>query len=450
MEKIKIDLTARGGQIKVMNAVNNGPVGVDVRNPNRNNIELFREAEIPFARNHDASFCRLYGGEHTVDVHRIFKNFDADENDPASYWFEPTDSYVKNCLSVGTMPFYRLGASIEHEFKYGTRVPKDFAKWARICEHIIRHYNEGWADGYQFGIEYWEIWNEPDCRNFDGSNPCWQGTEEEFVELYCVTAKHLKAQFPHLKIGGPAFCTPEMNEFKEKFFKGVKESGAPLDFYSYHRYAYDLGYFGDTMTMVRDYLDEYGFQDSETILNEWNYIKGWLDEEWKYSLDMELGLKGSSFIAGAMALGQSLPLDMLMYYDAQPGNMNGIFDDEFNPRKGYFCYTMFRDLKKLGTQIPTDFHVNDFYNVAATDGKQAAVMMTCYNDDDSKAPQDVCLEFTGADSLAADTALKVSCYVLDEEHNYEPVREEIFTAAEFKICLKMSLFSTWMIKVEPM
>jgi len=50
MEKIKIDMTARGGQIKVMNAVNNGPMGVDVRNPNRNNIELFREAEIPFAR----------------------------------------------------------------------------------------------------------------------------------------------------------------------------------------------------------------------------------------------------------------------------------------------------------------------------------------------------------------------------------------------------------------
>ena len=124
MEKIKIDLTARGEQIKVMNAVNNGPAGVDVRNPDRSNMNLFREAEIPFARNHDASFYGLFGGEHTVDVHRIFKNFDADENDPASYWFEPTDYYVKNCLSVGAMPFYRLGASIEHEFKYGTRVPR--------------------------------------------------------------------------------------------------------------------------------------------------------------------------------------------------------------------------------------------------------------------------------------------------------------------------------------
>ena len=70
---------------------------------------------------------------------------------------------------AGTKPFYRLGQSIEHQTKkYGIYPPKDFKKWAKICEHIIRHYNEGWANGYRMGIEYWEIWNEadldqPDC-----------------------------------------------------------------------------------------------------------------------------------------------------------------------------------------------------------------------------------------------------------------------------------------------
>lgn len=68
--------------------------------------------EIPYARNHDASFYSAYGGEHTVDVHRIFKNFDADENDPASYIFEPTDVYTKNTFAAGTKVFYRLGADI--------------------------------------------------------------------------------------------------------------------------------------------------------------------------------------------------------------------------------------------------------------------------------------------------------------------------------------------------
>ncbi|MBI4578450.1 MAG: hypothetical protein HY718_02035 [Planctomycetes bacterium] len=42
---------------------------------------------------------------------------------------------------------------------------KDFAKWAKICVNIIRHYNEGWADGFHYNIRYWEIWNEPNVGN---------------------------------------------------------------------------------------------------------------------------------------------------------------------------------------------------------------------------------------------------------------------------------------------
>ena len=48
---------------------------------------------------------------------------------------------------------------------YHTFPPKDPEKWARICEHIIRHYTEGWADGYHYNIRYWEIWNEPEVQN---------------------------------------------------------------------------------------------------------------------------------------------------------------------------------------------------------------------------------------------------------------------------------------------
>ena len=181
MTSIQIDLSKTRGPIKPMHAVNNGPAGSEVRGTS--NLERFRDAGIPFARNHDASFYAGYGGEHTVDVHRIFKNFDADENDPKSYVFAPTDNYLASIEAAGCKTFYRLGASIEHDWKEGTYPPKDFLKWARICEHIIRHYTEGWADGFTYDIPYWEIWNEPDCRNRDGSNPCWQGTDEQFIEL---------------------------------------------------------------------------------------------------------------------------------------------------------------------------------------------------------------------------------------------------------------------------
>ena len=237
MQNIKIDFTQTNGVVKPMHAVNNGPAGSKVRKGN-STYQYFKEAGIPYARNHDASAYLGYGGEYTVDVHRIFRNFDADPTDPASYDFECTDQYIADTASVGTETFYRLGSRIEHGKKVGTFPPKDFQKWAVICEHIIRHYNEGWANGFHYNITYWEIWNEPDCHNADGSNPCWQGTEEEFVDLFCITQKHLKECFPHLKIGGPAFSSVNIEReykkmFMDLFFTTIRERKIPLDFFSF-------------------------------------------------------------------------------------------------------------------------------------------------------------------------------------------------------------------------
>ena len=154
MENVKIDFAKTQGKIKPMNSVNNGPLG----DHDLKNTDFYAAARIPYARLHDSAF----EWRHTVDVHEIFPNFDADENDPASYDFTLTDVYLDSIEKVGTKIFYRLGTSIEHEIKrYGSIPPKDFHKWARICEHIIRHENEGWADGFHRGSEYWEERTRP-------------------------------------------------------------------------------------------------------------------------------------------------------------------------------------------------------------------------------------------------------------------------------------------------
>ena len=482
MERIQVDFSIQQGVIKNMDAVNNGPVGGNVRIPGKSNFDLYKEAGFSYARNHDASFCHAYGGEHSVDVHRIFKNFDADENDPANYIFEPTDKYLLNTVAAGTKIFYRLGASIEHGFKYGTRVPKDFHMWARICEHIIRHYNEGWADGYRLGIEYWEIWNEPDCHNPDGSNPCWQGTNEQFIELYCVSAKHLKEQFPDLKIGGPAFClayaTDCSDGFVHNFLTAVKESGAPLDFYSYHCYANAPSCLSQMAFAVRKYLDEYGFENTETNLNEWNYVQGWTDELWAYTIKAEQDLKGASFVTAAMSLCQAAPLDMLMYYDARPCAMNGLFMDDFKPLKGYYSFIAFQRLKELGTYVPVRCEDGALYGCAATDGKRHALMLT-YFDNEARGSLDITFEkwkineeeasyrdcygevtAGGVDALDIDRCdvciglenlngpFKARFYCTDEEKNLALVREEEFPAGTTELHLNMTVFSTWLVEIE--
>ena len=451
MISLNVDLTKTNGKIKPMNAVNNGPTAPSIRK-SYSSFDAYKALNIPYARNHDASFFNGYGtaGEHVVDVHRIFKNFDADENDPASYVFEPTDILIKTTLDAGTQTFYRLGASIEHGYKYGTQVPKDFAKWARICEHIIRHYNEGWADGYEYGIEYWEIWNEPECANSPTNHPCWQGTLDEFLELYCVTAKHLKSCFPNIQIGGPAFTSPwidgdyDSDRFRIKFLDTMAKENIPFDFYSFHLYAKVLSRFEEAIDIARGELDKRGLKNVKTILNEWNYIRGWNGENWQYSLASERGLKGSSFIAGAMCIGQAYPLDMLMYYDARPCGMNGLFAHEtYEPLKGYYAFKMFDALAQLGSYADCEYKKDDIYSCAATNGDESAIMLTYYNEEDEPASKEVSVAVNAqsASSLA-------EIYLLDEANDLKLISKQYFTTSKFDLILDVKLHNSYLIRIK--
>ena len=442
MREFIVDFSKEVGNIKPMNAVNNGPTSKGVRGA-PSSFEKYAEANIPFARNHDASFFIGYGGDHTVDVHRIFRNFDADENDPANYIFEPTDEYVKITYDAGTKVFYRLGAAIEHGYKYGTYPPKDFEKWARICEHIIRHYNEGWANGFEYGIEYWEIWNEPDCRNRTGENPCWQGTNEEFAEFFTVAFNYLKSKFPSLKIGGPAICSvwsPNALEILEE----MKKREVKPDFFSYHWYGDKIEKIEQTFARAKELADDAFYPGIELILNEWNYIRGWHADDWNYSLETEKNLKGSAFVAAVMSAAQKAPLDMLMYYDARPCGMNGLFAAAtYEPLKPYYVFKAFAHLYALGTEVESKSE-GGIYTLAAKNDSEAAILVTSFIDTDEINTEDVKLSFEG---LFSGSPIKAEYYLLDEKNDLDLVREEIFTADKFSAYIKMPMFTTYFIKL---
>ena len=399
---VTIDFNKTLGKIKPMNGVNNGPTPPSVRG--MSNFELFKAANIPFARLHDSAFCTYYGWEFSVDVHRIFRNFDADETDPASYDFEETDKYIKTIVAAGTEVFYRLGCNIEHGKKFGTFPPKDFHKWARICEHIIAHFNEGWANGFNYNIRYWEIWNEPDCGNPDGSNPCWQGTPEQFGEFFSVAAKHLKSRFPSIKVGGPAFAWMGWKEERHDvvicILEIMKSNDVRLDFVSYHCYARtpeDLCVVIDTANEI---FAEYGYGDCEKILNEWSYVRGWLGDEWIYTCEAEQGRKGAAFYSAVMNAAQRKDVDMLMYYDARPMTvMNGMFDQFLRARPGYYSIAAFGELLKLGECVYSTDEENVY--VCAAKGKEGKEAIVSYfSDDDDSAPKSVGFELSGADGEA--------------------------------------------------
>jgi len=156
MNKVNVDFGKKTGIIKPLHSVCCAPYGVGFGEDQIHIQNFFTKAKIPYCRLHDC--CGTWGGAHFVDIPNVFPNFDADENDPASYDFHYTDEYIGAIQKAGSEAYYRLGVTIEWgSKKYASLPPADFNKWARICEHVIMHYNEGWADGFHYNLKYWEI-----------------------------------------------------------------------------------------------------------------------------------------------------------------------------------------------------------------------------------------------------------------------------------------------------
>ncbi len=314
-----------GNKIKELHGVNCAPYAIGQRAAQPYIKSLFRYAGIPRSRLHDC--CGSYGGTYFVDIPNIFRDFDADVEDPASYDFHYTDEYITAIINSGAQIVYRLGVTIEWgSKKYASIVPKDFDKWARICEHIVRHYNEGWAEGFEYNIEYWEIWNEPE------NPPMWQGTREQFYELYKVSSLHLRSCFPNIKIGGFGSCgfyaafREGMSDFYksflpyfEDFLQMVKDNGCPLDFFTWHIYTDKVDEIAKSALYARQTLDKYGFTKTESHLNEWNYGAeggGFAEKE---------NMVGASFCTASLIEMQKLPVDLAQYYCVSlMGSYNGM------------------------------------------------------------------------------------------------------------------------------
>jgi hypothetical protein len=278
--QIVVDASRTTGRLRSLLGVNRGPLSWprEPGGPTTSHLESYRRFGIDIIRTHD-----FYG---PTDWHVIFPRWEAEATAAASYDFRSSDERIRAIVENGFGCFYRLGTSWKGRRTEpindppGTRRDAagrvthaadrdDFRKWAAICAQTVRHYTEGWHDGFQFPIEYWEIWNEPDL-----AAQFWTGTPEQYYLLYEEAARAIKAVNPKLKVGGPA-CTGALREaYVERFIRHCAERGVPLDFFSWHSYGgrdeFNPFQFRRDAERVRRALDAAGFRHAENIVTEWN------------------------------------------------------------------------------------------------------------------------------------------------------------------------------------
>ena len=428
--KISVNFNKTVGKIKPMHYGGQPPiVGMSDEH-----FHYMTEAGMLQSRIHDVAGA--YARDHFVDIPNIFRDFSADVNDPDSYSFEFTDELIKMLYDHGIEPYFRLGVTIENFRKvkrFTTYPPADPEKWARICEHIIMHYNEGWADGFHYGIKYWEIWNEPDDELLPEDSSMWCGTPEQYFELYDITAKHLKARFGDtVKVGGYAAtgvyepwrdeeleglkapATDQQGhriEFIHGFFKYIKEHNSPIDFFSWHSYR-DVE---KTKLFARYYdriLEKYGYSHIERHLNEWNLC-------WAIPGVKDIDKKNPAYPPNTLSMMlQHEPVDALYYYDTRmgPSCCGGLFDaEERKPNNTYFVFHMFNSLYKLGCEVEASSDGEGVYTLAAKGEKRSALVVA----NTKNEPCEIELDLSGVDTS------DVEIFRIDTVYRYTPTGEKL-------------------------
>ena len=412
--------TVSKGPVKPMHSVGQPPIlGWD----DYSMFHYLKEIGVKYSRLHDTGGA--FGKGIYVDIPNLFRDFDANPYDPASYDFAFTDKLLQAMIDNDIEPYFRLGVTIENSCNvkaYRIFPPKDNLQWARICEGIIRHYTQGWANGFNWNITHWEIWNEPENMPDPMENHMWRGTFEQYLALYETASKHLKSIFPHLMIGGYASCgmyaitrsigydlypaSKRRFDFLLKSFLDfvafVKKNKCPLDFFSFH--FYDVAKNAKKqIEFIRKTLDDAGLTKTEMSLNEW-----------MVSIGGQIGnMKQAAYIAAMIVEMQQLPVDDAELYDARcgMGAYSPLFDPiTHEPRRAYYCLKAFNELYQLGNDLKVTGIPEGMYAAAAQKGAKHALMLV--NISEKEQPLDI--DF-GVKPKA------VKCFCIDETHNLDEI-----------------------------
>lgn len=156
-------------------------------------------------------------------------------------------------------------------------------------------------------------------------------------------------------------------KFMRDFFTRLKETGAPIHFFSWHCYS-------DVRTIVA--MDKWihnepaalGYGELETHLNEWD----------PFANELGTGHHAAELAAVMIAMQNANP-SLCCIYDMRIANAP--YCPLFNPIKckpiqGYYTMVAFNTLFRLGEQVALSCDTEGLYALAASDGERHALLIS--------------------------------------------------------------------------
>ena len=289
-----------------------------------------------------------------------------------------------------------------------SRWGSDKQKFATICCNLIRHLNDGWANGMHAGIKYFEIWNRADDIQ------CWQSSYEKYYRLYEVCARAIKKMHPRLKVGGPAAadCSDD-NKFLKGFLEYVAKNQVPCDFVSWNYYGEDPGEAFEIAKNVRRAVWDAKLSKKVEIINdEWNCMT--VGEDGRLCVPNVRNLHGAAFDAAFMINMHKARMDFCTYYDCQNyvpwgGLVHHGWTYPLKPLYSFLAFSKLYNLFGVSAEIKTIGR--NVYALAAKNAEKKMILVSVY-----QSKKDVVSISTGV--FGAKKA-----YLLDENHDLEVILE---------------------------
>jgi xylan 1,4-beta-xylosidase len=192
----------------------------------------------------EAGFKRVRG-------HGILIGWNGTENDnimsisggTVTYNWANIDSIFDFLLSINVRPSVELSFMPRALQSNGvTSKPNDFNAWRDLIREMVLHCIDRWGEE-EVTSWYWEVWNEYDYSGF------WNGSKQDYYQLYAKAAEGAKAANPDIKIGGPVTTgSPPLQDFIDY----CTTSNVPLDLIANHCYGSAPGSSTDPVSVRND------------------------------------------------------------------------------------------------------------------------------------------------------------------------------------------------------